>query len=347
MTPNPTTVLVTGGSGFVGAHLILQLLAAGYVVRTTIRNLSREEEIRKWLKDAGVRDSDRLSFYAADLLNDDGWSESMKGCTFVHHVASPFPSGAPKNEDELIVPAREGTLRVLSAALKEGVKRVILTSSFAAVGYGHNSRTRKEAFTENDWTNLGGSGVTAYHKSKTLAEKAAWEFVKEKGAGLELTVINPVGIFGPVLSNDFSSSIQIVKRLMDGSMPGCPQLHFGTVDVRDLADLHLRAMMSSVAAGERFLAVSDGGSISIFDIAKIIRKNRPEKAAKVPTKQLPNLLIHISAIFSPTARAIVPQLGDVKVIENKKAKDLLGWKPRTVEETMVDTADSLVKFGIV
>lgn len=341
-----TTVLVTGGSGFMGAHLILQLLAAGYIVRTTIRNLSRENEIRKWLLDAGAAGTDRLSFFAADLTKDDGWPRAIRGCTFVHHVASPFPSGTPKDENELILPAREGTLRVLSAAQKEGVKRVILTSSFAAIGYGHHSRSKKEPFTEKDWSNLDDS-VAAYHKSKTIAEKAAWQFIKDQGAGLELTVINPVGIFGPILSSDYSSSIDIVKRLMDGSIPGCPQLYFGTVDVRDLADLHIRAMTDPAANGQRFIAVNDGGPISILDIAKIIKKNRPEKAAKVPTKQLPNLLIHVMALFSPTARGISSQLGDIKIAENKKAKSILGWKPRSAEETMLDTADSLVAFGIV
>lgn len=258
-SPNPasTTVLVTGGTGFVGAHLILKLLAVGYMVRTTVRNVSRAQEVRKWLTDAGAKSTDRLSFHAADLGKDDGWKEAVSGCSFVHHVASPFPAELPKDENEIIKPAREGTLRVLRAARDARVQRVVITSSFAAIGYGYPQR-RKEPFSEKDWSILDGKvPVTSYMKSKALAEKDAWEFAKTEGKDLELTVINPTAIFGPALSADYSSSLEIVKKLMDGSMPGCPQLAFGVVDVRDLVDLHMRAMTDPAAKGERFLAVND------------------------------------------------------------------------------------------
>jgi dihydroflavonol-4-reductase len=345
-TPLPTTVLVTGGSGFVASQLILQLLAAGYTVRSTVRGLERGEEVRKWLQDAGTDTDDRLSFFAADLTKDKGWADAFQGCTYVHHVASPFPPDIPKSEDDLIVPARDGTLRVLRAARDAGIKRVVLTSSFAAVGYGQSAQ--KQVFTEENWSILDGKiPVPPYHKSKTITERAAWDFVKKEGGNLELAVINPVGIFGPVLSADFSPSIQIVKKLMDGSVAGCPQISFGIVDVRDLADLHIRAMLDPAAKNERFIGVNDDGPVSMFDIAKTIKKNRPLKAQKVPTKQLSNWLVRTVGFFDPSVRQIVPQLGDVKNCSNEKAKSVLGWTPRSTAETILDTVDSLVQHNIV
>jgi nucleoside-diphosphate-sugar epimerase len=239
-------VLVTGGSGFIGGHCILQLLAQGHQVRTTVRNLAREPEVRALLKRAGAEGDDRLTFAAADLERDAGWPEAAAGCDFVLHVASPFPQTVPKNEDELIVPAREGALRVLKAARAAGVKRVVLTSSFAAIGYGHKPQTAP--FDETSWTDVSGDGVAPYAKSKTLAERAAWDFVDKEG-GPELSVVNPVGVFGPVLGPDTSTSILVVQRLMDGALPGLPQMSFGVVDVRDVADLHLRAMTDPRAKG--------------------------------------------------------------------------------------------------
>ena len=214
-------VLVTGGSGFIGAHCILQLLNAGYRVRTTVRSLDREGRVRAMLAAGGAESSAGLSFVAADLMEDRGWPEAVAGCDFVLHVASPFPASVPKHEDDLIVPAREGALRVLRASRDAGVKRVVQTSSFAAIVYGSNPPDR--TFTEEDWTDPSGD-VGAYAKSKTLAERAAWDFVAREGGGLELSVVNPVGVFGPVLGPDISTSILIVQRLMDGSMPGCPRL---------------------------------------------------------------------------------------------------------------------------
>ncbi|MBV8642213.1 MAG: aldehyde reductase, partial [Verrucomicrobia bacterium] len=222
------TVLVTGGSGFIGCHCILQLLTAGYQVRTTVRNLKREPDVRAMLKVGGAEPDGRVSFVAADLENDAGWSDAVAGCEYVLHVASPFPDSVPKHEDELITPAREGTLRVLRAARDAGAKRVVLTSSFAAIGYGHEPQDKP--FDETNWSNLN-DGVGAYVKSKTLAERAAWDFMAKEGGNLELSVINPVGVFGPVLGPNYSTSILLVQRLMTGSVPGCPRLHFGLVDV--------------------------------------------------------------------------------------------------------------------
>ncbi|MGC1944765.1 MAG: aldehyde reductase, partial [Candidatus Acidiferrales bacterium] len=247
-----STVLVTGGSGFIGSHSIVQLLAAGHRVRTTVRSQKREGDVRAMLKEGGAEPGDRLSFIAADLEGDAGWREAAAGCEYVLHVASPFPQTVPKNEDELIVPAREGTLRVLRAARDAGVKRVVLTSSFAAIGYGH--KAQQGPFDETYWTDPGANDIAPYVKSKTLAERAAWDFIDKEGGNPELSVVNPVGVFGPVLSADYSTSILLVQRLMKG-MPGCPRLYFGVVDVRDVADLHIRAMTDPAAKGERFLAV--------------------------------------------------------------------------------------------
>ena len=220
-----STVLVTGGSGFIGSHCVLQLLAAGHRVRTTVRSLSREADVRALLKQGGVEPGDRLAFAAADLEKDAGWAEAVSGCEYVLHVASPFPPTLPTHEDELIVPAREGALRVLRAARDAGVKRVVLTSSFAAIGYGQPPQDAP--FDETSWTNAAAPDVQPYVKSKTLAERAAWAFIGREGGGLELSVVNPVGVFGPVLGPDFSTSILLIRRLMDGAMPGCPNMTFG------------------------------------------------------------------------------------------------------------------------
>ncbi|MFN3463723.1 MAG: SDR family oxidoreductase [Terricaulis sp.] len=226
-------VLVTGGTGFVGAHCIVQLLQKGYRVRTTVRSLAREGEVRAMVREGGVEAGDSLSFATADLMKDDGWADAVSGCTYVLHVASPFPPAAPKHEDELIIPARDGALRVLKAARDAGVKRVVLTSSFAAIGYGQ--KVGKKPYTEENWTDPNGDDVRAYVKSKTIAEKAAWDFIANEGGSLELSVVNPVGVFGPVLGPDYSTSILLVQRLMDGALPGVPRLYFGAVDVRDVA----------------------------------------------------------------------------------------------------------------
>jgi nucleoside-diphosphate-sugar epimerase len=337
-----STVLVTGGSGFVGAHCILQLLAAGHSVRTTLRSLSKEAAVRSMLVSAGADDSG-LTFFAADLGADAGWAEAVAGCDYVLHVASPFPVSQPKNEDELIVPARDGALRVLRAAREAKVKRVVLTSSFAAIGYSAPPVGR--AFTEADWTDPN-DDVTAYVKSKTLAERAAWDFIATEGAGLELAVINPVGILGPVLGSDVSTSVQLAVTLMKGAMPGIPQLSFGIVDVRDVADLHLRAMTSPAASGERFLAIA-GDVMTMPQMAAVLRNRMGEAASRVPTRVLPNWLVRIGGILSPQLRELVPQLGKVKSASNAKAREVLGWQPRSNEDAIVATAESLVAFGLL
>jgi len=339
-----STVLVTGGSGFIGSHCILQLLAAGHQVRTTVRNLKREADVRALLSRGGADPGNRLSFFAADLESDAGWKEAVVGCDYVLHVASPFPATAPKNEDELIVPAREGALRVLRAARDAGVKRVVLTSSFAAVGYGH--KPRQKPFDETDWTDPDGEGIYPYVKSKTLAERAAWDFIAREGGGLELSVVNPVAVLGPVLAPDYSTSIMVIQRLMDGAVPGCPQLQFGIVDVCDVADLHIRAMTDPAAKGERFLAVA-GDFLSMRDIALVLKSRLGAAARRVPTRQLPNWLVRIASLTDPTVRQFLPELGKTKNATNEKAKRVLGWAPRSNEEAIVATAESLMKLGLL
>jgi len=339
-----STILVTGGSGFIGSHTILQLLAAGHQIRTTIRNLKREGDVRAMLKEGGAQTGDRLSFVAADLTNDAGWPEAVAGCEYVLHVASPLPERVPKDENELIVPAREGTLRVLRASRDAGVKRVVLTSSFAAVGYGH--KQRNEPFTEQDWTDPNCGDVLPYTKSKTLAEHAAWNFMAAEGGNLELSVINPVGVFGPVLGPDYSASILIVQRMMDGAMPGAPRLYFGIVDVRDVADLHIRAMTHPAAKGERFLAVA-GDSMSMLEIAKVLKNRTGAYAKRVPSREVPNWMVRLIAIKDPAAKQLLPELGKKKNATNEKAKRLLGWTPRSNEEAIVATAESLVRLGLL
>jgi nucleoside-diphosphate-sugar epimerase len=339
-----STVLVTGGSGFVGSHCILQLLAAGHEVRTTVRSLKREGDVRAMLKQGGAEPGDRLSFFPADLESDLGWPQAVAGCEYVLHVASPFPSTIPKSEDELIVPAREGALRVLRASRDAKVKRVVLTSSFAAIGYGH--KEQPTSFDETYWTDPAGEGVQPYIKSKTLAERAAWDFIAKEGGALELSVVNPVGIFGPVLGPDYATSILMVQRLMDGAMPGCPRLCFGAVDVCDVADLHLRAMTDPAAKGERFLAVA-GDFIWMLDIAKVLKSRLGAAAKRVPTRQLPNWLVRVAAMRDPAVKQILPELGKMKNASNAKARRMVGWTPRSNEEAIVATAESLVRLGLL
>jgi dihydroflavonol-4-reductase len=337
-------VLVTGGSGFVGAHCIIQLLNAGYRVRTTVRSLQREAEVRAMLKVGGAEPGDGLSFVAADLMADQGWPEAVTGCDFILHVASPFPPSAPKHEDDLIIPAREGALRVLRAARDAGVKRVVLTSSFVAIGYGAIPLDRP--FSELDWTDPNRSDVTAYGKSKTLAERAAWDFILREGGDLELSVVNPVGIFGPSLGPDYSSSIQIVQRLMNGDFPGVPRLSFSHVDVRDVADLHLRAMTQPAAKGQRFLAAADG-SMSFLEMAKLLKSHLGKDAERVAARQLPDWIVRLVALADPSVRQIIPELGTVRKTTNEKARRLLGWAPRSNEEAIISTAESLVRLGLL
>jgi len=350
-TSSSTTVLVTGGSGFLGSYIILALLAQGYKVRTTVRSLSREASVRTSLANGGATASDlaRVSFVAASLDNDSGWKEAVQGCVFVHHVASPFPAEVPKHEDELIIPAREGALRILRAASAAGVKRVVLTSSFGAIECGH--APDKESFTEEDWTVLDNPSVkvTPYMKSKTVAEKAAWNYISSDAntSKMELSVVLPVLIQGPVLSKDISTSTFLIQKLMDGSMPGAPNLSYVLVDVRDVASLHLLTMTKPEAAGQRFIGANGDPSSSLVQWGKMIKAGRPQYAKKVPSMQIPNFVVYGLSFFDKPMRQILPALGKVAQASNKKATERMGWKPRGSEETILDSVDSLVEYGLV
>lgn len=331
-------VLVTGGSGFIGAHCIRRLHQDGYCVRTTVRSLAREAEVR------GMAGDGPLEVVAADLSADDGWADAAAGCAFVLHVASPFPLAQPKHEDELIVPAREGALRVLRAARDAGVQRVVMTSSFAAVGYGHGHPDT--VYDETSWTDVDGAGVSAYAKSKTLAERAAWDFIEREGGALELATVLPVAVLGPLPGPDASTSIELVKRLIDGSMPGTPKVAYGLVDVRDVADLHVRAMTAPEAAGERFIALGEDFRW-MSEVGEWLREELPDRARKIPRRELPNIAVRLASIFDGSLRQLTPELGVRKRATNEKARSLLGWAPRGDRETVLATAESLIALGLV
>ncbi|ANT54141.1 SDR family oxidoreductase [Mesorhizobium amorphae] len=335
-------VLVTGGSGFIAQHCILALLSAGYRVRTTLRSLSREAEVLSNLRTGGAEPGDRLSFIAADLTADEGWAEAAAGCAYVIHGASPTPSGHQVREEDWVRPAVDGNLRVLRAARDAGVKRVVLTSAFGAIGVGHKPRSRP--FDESDWSNLNGH-VAPYQRSKTLAERASWDFIAREGGGLELATVNPTTVLGPALGPDYSHSIRLIKKVLDGQ-PGCPKINTCVVDVRDVADLHLRAMADPAAKGERFLAAS-GDSLWMVEIARLLKLRLGKSASKVSTRVLPNWFVRVVALFNPAMKGIVPHLGVTMNASGEKAQRVLGWAPRSREEAIVATAESLVRLRLV
>jgi nucleoside-diphosphate-sugar epimerase len=331
-------VLVTGGSGFIAGHCILQLLEQGHLVRATIRSLANETTVRGALQKAGMIHSDRLNFVAADLLRNDGWEEAVAGVESVLHVASPVQPGRVANEEALILPAREGTLRVLRAARNAGVSRVVLTSAFHAVSWGHPHGDH--VFTEADWTVIDGPGVDAYGRSKTLAERAAWDFVAAEGGGLELTTMLPVAVMGPVIGEGVSGANHIVQRMLGGAMPVVPNLFIPVVDVRDVASAHVMAMTNPAAAGERFL-LSNGRSLSLKEIGAVIRDALGNAAKRVPTRALPDVVVRIAARFNAEMRPFVSDLGYAKNTSNEKARQVLGWAPREPRDAIVAAAMSL------
>lgn len=334
-------VLVTGGSGFIAGYCIAQALTGGWRVRTTVRDLAREAGLRAGLGEIAPAD-DRLEVVAADLNADTGWLEAASDCAYVLHVASPFPANSPKDDDELVRPARDGSLRVLAAARGAGVRRVVMTSSTAAVAYGRGGRDMP--FTESDWsdaTNL--SDTSAYERSKTIAERAAWDWKAQDGHALELVTVCPGAVLGPVRGSDRSASIDIVGRLLDGSLPGVARFGWPLVDVRDIAELHLLAMTAPNAAGQRYIGA--GPFAWMGEIARVLRERVPVLAGSVPRRALPNPLVRLSGRFDPVLRGRLYELGKHRPVSADKARRELGWTMRSNEDAIVATAQSLARAG--
>ena len=316
-------VLVTGGSGYLGTQLTAALLRDGRQVRATVRSLQSEGDVRAAVR-RGEADDGGLEVVTADLTADEDWAAALAGCDEVHHVATPMIQ--PDDPDEVLVPARDGTLRVLRAARDASVRRVVLTSSFAAIGY---SPKPGGEYTEADWTDPGMPGLPAYPRAKTVAERTAWDFIEHEGGDTELVVVNPMFILGPTLTAHARSSLQLTKAMLDGTMPVVRRQRFGVADVRDVADLHIRAMAAPEAAGQRYLALADGPTITFLRMAQILRERLGPLAERVPTEEAPG-----------------PELPPL-IIHNDRAKQELGWRPRPAETTIVETAESLRDLGLL
>jgi nucleoside-diphosphate-sugar epimerase len=336
------TVLVTGGSGYIGGWCVIELLRRGYLVRATVRDLKSEAPVRAVI-DALGHAHNALSFHAANLTDDAGWDEAVAGCDYVLHVASPLAVAEPKDPDTIIGPARDGALRVLGAAIKADVKRVVMTSSASATSLGHNAPDGVAS--EANWSDGEDVRIGAYARSKTIAERAAWDLVGAAGGATTLTTINPTLVLGPVLSRDFSESIQVVERLMSGRIPGIPRLGFNVVDVRDVADLHIRAMTSEAAAGERFIAA--GAWAWMSDMGAMLRANLGADAAKVPTRKAPDFLLRLVGLFDRDVGSVAGSLGRKHDFTSAKAQEKLGWRPRPTQDTVLDCARSLIAAGAV
>jgi len=336
-------VLVTGGTGFTAMQIILQLLQKNYPVRTTLRNLKSKDLLIEALRSHGITRLDRLSFAETTLTGDDNWETAMKGCRYVLSVASPVFLEQPKNEQEAIRPAVEGILRILNFAKKAGVKRVVMTSNFGAVGFSQTNKNR--ITTETDWTDTDVKGLSVYEKSKMLAEKAAWHFMKNNGGQTELTVINPVAILGPSLNAHISGSFQLLEHLLNGSMKAVPDIPLNVVDVRDVADLHIRAMTHPKAGGQRFIATADG-QITLPEIAALLKSHQPEISAKVSLRKLPDWVLKAASLFQEKAREAVMLQKVNRNVSNAKAKDMLGWKPiATQEQAILASVASMIQYG--
>jgi len=341
-------VLVTGATGFIAQHCMLQLLEAGYEVRGTARSTNRRADViailSPHLSGAALSKLDALEIVEADLTSDDRWPDAVAGCRFVMHVASPLPRGAAKDENELIVPARDGTLRVLRAANDAGVERVVLTSSLSAIVYGND---RSRTFTEADWSNLDGPRIGAYDKSKTIAERAAWEYMESvKGnSPMELSAVNPGLVLGPLLSSDWGTSGEMVKRILQHKVPAIPNINFSTVDVRDVASAHVAAMVTPAAAGQRFICAE--ANHSMMEIALILKERYGNRGFKIPTGRLPSIAVRFMAVFDKTVRLALNDLDTSQNVDNSKLRRELNWQPRDLAEMTTSMADTMIEYGVV
>ena len=336
------TVLVTGGTGYIAGELIRQLLAKGWTVHTTVRDKAKSEA--RLRARVGEPDSTRFRVFEAELMSDAGWADAVAGCTHVAHVASPIAASTPKDENEMIVPAREGTLRALRFASDAGVERFVQTSSMAAVAYGRSDKVY--TVDESDWTNVDHPDAYPYVKSKTIAERAARDWIAKSGTDMEFVSVNPSMVLGPVDDPDFSPSVEVVRQLLAGAMPMAPDLGFAVVDTRDVADLHVRCLEEPGLANERFLAA--GKFMKVIEVGEVLRRNLPpEQTRKVPTKVMPNWMVGVLALFNPGVRSIKSEIGKTRNVDVSHAKERLGWETRPAEESIVDCARSLIAQGVV
>lgn len=337
------TILVTGASGFLASHILLQLLAEGYLVRGSVRNAAKGDHIRNVLESHGA-DISRLSFIELDLMRDDGWEDAMKGIDYLLHTASPFVTSSPKDPDEIIKPAIDGTRRALNAALNSDIKRIVLTSSMVAACHGHPN-TRTTSYGEADWTQPNGKDVTPYILSKTLAEQEAWKIMETAGRRDDLTVINPGFILGPLLEQDIGTSGAIIKRMMEGDFPGMPNIYFSIVDVRDAAELHILAMHDDVTFGHRVF--SAGPSISMQDVAKSLANSIPSYAKKIPTRRLPDFLVRLIGLFDGDVKTAAMNLGRQHQMETSLVEPLLGRPMIDTDTAIREMGQSLIELGQV
>ena len=338
-------VLVTGATGFIAAHTILALLDKGHEVRGTARSAAKAASLNEALSTYSGKPVS-LDIFPADLMNDEGWAEAVAGCDYVQHLASPLPAKLPRNDDDLIIPAREGALRALKFAKAAGVKRVVMTSSMASVAYGWREGTRPDPLTEEHWTNPDyRPDNTGYTRSKVIAERAAWDYMAGEGAGMELACINPVLVLGPLTSPGFSASVEAVTQVMRGKMPATPKVGFQLVDVRDVADAHVSAMTVPEAAGERFIVGTE--FLWYREVVDILREAFPAYAKKLPKGELPDFLVKGMSLVNPVLKQIIPELGKRRFASNEKARRVLDWNPRSAREAILASAETLIQHGKV
>ncbi|MEM1149421.1 MAG: aldehyde reductase [Pseudomonadota bacterium] len=337
-------VLVTGATGFIASHCIVKLLERGHTVRGTARSTSKTGALNTLLSDYMETAVD-IPLVAADLQRDTGWDEAVEGVDAIFHVASPIPDALPRDADELIVPARDGALRVLRAAKRAGVERVVMTSSVAAIAYGWGD-ARPDVLTEAHWSNADNlKDNTAYTRSKTIAEKAAWDYVSGEGEGLKLTTINPSAVLGPVMGSDFSASLQIVTQLMQGKLPAVPRVGFQIVDVRDVAEAHVLALEHENSSGSRYAVTDD--FMWFADVAQLLRDAYPNHPRKIPSGQMPDWLLKLMAPINPPVKQIIAELGQRRIVSSDKARNELGWSPLSAREAVLAAADSLVRHKVI